>query len=273
LLIATASHRGYAQIPNPGFESWTAGNPDSWLTDNTFLYAPVTQTSNAHSGSSAVAGTALTFDLFVVRPIISAGTNGTGFPVSSRQAALHGWYKFVPVGGNILVISVVMAKGGKGIGAGGVTVATAQNTFSEFVANIFYATADVPDTCYITISITGSGNQPGSVFVIDDLAFGAATTSVEAAGNVVPAVYELSQNYPNPFNPSTTIRYAIPQRSHVTLSVFNALGQDVATLVNESQEAGFHDVKFEGTNLASGVYLYRIQAGSFIQTKKLLLLR
>jgi hypothetical protein len=59
----------------------------------------------------------------------------------------------------------------------------------------------------------------------------------------------------------------------VTLSVFNTLGQVVATLVNESQEAGFHDVKFEGTNLASGVYLYRIQAGSFIQTKKLLLLR
>jgi hypothetical protein len=89
----------------------------------------------------------------------------------------------------------------------------------------------------------------------------------------VPALFRLDQNFPNPFNPSTTVRYALPVRSHVTLSVFNPLGQRVATLLNESQEPGNHEVRFDGTGLASGVYFYRIQAGDFVQTKRLLLIR
>lgn len=84
--------------------------------------------------------------------------------------------------------------------------------------------------------------------------------------------YELLQNYPNPFNPTTTISYSIPQRSHVTLTVFNTLGQQVAVLVNGDIDTGDHAVKFDGSNFASGIYFYRFQAGSFIQTKKLVLL-
>jgi hypothetical protein len=83
----------------------------------------------------------------------------------------------------------------------------------------------------------------------------------------------LDQNYPNPFNPSTTIRYGLPSMAHVTLSIFNTLGQQVATLVNETQDAGYHDARFDASGLASGVYFYRIVAGSFVKTKTLLLLR
>ena len=88
-----------------------------------------------------------------------------------------------------------------------------------------------------------------------------------------PEVFSLNQNYPNPFNPSTTIRYELPQRSHVTLSVFNALGQKVATLVEGEMEAGSHEVRFDAAHLASGVYVYRLVAGAHVQARKLSLLR
>jgi hypothetical protein len=88
-----------------------------------------------------------------------------------------------------------------------------------------------------------------------------------------PGKTRLEQNYANPFNPSTTIRYVLPRRSHVTLTVFNTLGQQVATLVNELHEAGYHEVRFDGSGLASGVYFYRLSAGEYVETKRLLLIR
>jgi len=88
----------------------------------------------------------------------------------------------------------------------------------------------------------------------------------------IPEQLVLHQNFPNPFNPSTTIRYGLPVRSHLTLTVFNTLGQQVAVLQNGEQGAGYHEVRFDGSGLSSGVYFYRIQAGDFVQTRTLLLL-
>ena len=85
--------------------------------------------------------------------------------------------------------------------------------------------------------------------------------------------FELYDNYPNPFNPSTTIKFELPKSSHVSLTVYDILGREVSVLVNAKREAGAYEVKFDGSNLASGVYFYRIEAGSFVQTKRLLLLR
>ena len=98
-------------------------------------------------------------------------------------------------------------------------------------------------------------------------------TSVAEESGESPVGFLLMQNYPNPFNPSTTIRYALPERSHVTLTVFNTLGQQVATLAEGEMEAGYHEVKFDASHLAGGVYLYRIQAGNSVQTRKLVSLR
>jgi M6 family metalloprotease-like protein len=88
-----------------------------------------------------------------------------------------------------------------------------------------------------------------------------------------PQALALEQNYPNPFNPSTTIRYGLPQRADVSLVVYSVLGQKVATLVQEDQEAGYHEVRFDGSALASGVYICRLKADSFVQSRKLILLR
>ena len=92
-------------------------------------------------------------------------------------------------------------------------------------------------------------------------------------GANAPAAFSLEQNYPNPFNPATTIRYGLPVRTNVTLSVYNALGQRVATLVDGEQEAGLHEAKFDGSALASGVYFYRIQTPGFVRTMRLELVR
>jgi hypothetical protein len=89
----------------------------------------------------------------------------------------------------------------------------------------------------------------------------------------IPKKYSLSQNYPNPFNPSTTIKYAIASSSYVTIKVFDILGNEVASLVNEKKPIGNYTVNFNASNLSSGVYLYQIRAGSFISTKKMLLLK
>jgi plastocyanin len=85
--------------------------------------------------------------------------------------------------------------------------------------------------------------------------------------------FELSQNYPNPFNPSTTIKFAIPEATTVTLKVFNALGEEVALLVDGFMESGIHQVNFEAIGLNSGMYFYRIQAGDFTQVKKMTILK
>ena len=93
-----------------------------------------------------------------------------------------------------------------------------------------------------------------------------------------PKEYSLEQNYPNPFNPGTTIRYEIPGQARndnmrITLKVYDVLGRDVATLVNEEQPAGFYEVKFDAAALASGMYIYRLTAGRFSSVKKMLLVK
>ncbi len=85
--------------------------------------------------------------------------------------------------------------------------------------------------------------------------------------------FALSQNYPNPFNPSTTIYYSIPTSESVTLKVYDVLGNEVATLVNEEKPVGTYEIIWQAANLPSGIYFYTINAGSFIETKKMILLK
>ncbi len=98
-------------------------------------------------------------------------------------------------------------------------------------------------------------------------------TGVENTVSTIPAEFKLEQNYPNPFNPTTNIRYSIPKSSKVILKIYDVLGREVMTLVNTVQSPGEYTVPFNAQNLASGVYFYRLEAGSFINTKKLMLLK
>ena len=99
---------------------------------------------------------------------------------------------------------------------------------------------------------------------------------VEVTIDNMPTEFELSQNYPNPFNPSAVIKYSLPSKEFVQLKVFNVLGNEIATLVNGVQEAGTYKVEFNATNynnFSSGVYFYRFEAGSFIDSRKMTLVK
>ena len=96
---------------------------------------------------------------------------------------------------------------------------------------------------------------------------------VEELNSLTPAQYELTQNYPNPFNPSTKIRFGIPEAGLVNIKVFDVLGQEVTTLVNEFRNAGYHEVDFSASKLNSGIYFYTITSGNFSATKKMMLLK
>lgn len=103
---------------------------------------------------------------------------------------------------------------------------------------------------------------------------GTFSYSPEVEVNVeVPGVFELSQNYPNPFNPATTIKFALPKDANVVLAVYNLLGEKVATIVNGSLKAGNHSYSFDASALSSGLYIYKIEAGDFTSTKKMMLLK
>lgn len=127
----------------------------------------------------------------------------------------------------------------------------------------------------------GAYTPSQNTYLLDDITIADSTgfTGVENLAGIIPDNFELNQNYPNPFNPSTTIRYALPSESKVTISIYNLLGQEVATLVNDVKSSGYHEVVFNAANLSSGVYLYRINAVStsgskeFSNTKKLVLLK
>lgn len=118
------------------------------------------------------------------------------------------------------------------------------------------------------ISLNVSVDENGEILDADLTVMGSMTgTDIEPADGELPGEFQLAQNFPNPFNPSTRISYSLPEASAVRLTVYTLTGQEVATLVNGTFAAGTYDVSFDARDLASGIYLYRIQAGAFTETR------
>lgn len=107
---------------------------------------------------------------------------------------------------------------------------------------------------------------------INGVEFGELVSTDEEFENI-PTEFSISQNYPNPFNPTTQISYSIKEHGFVRLKVYDLLGAEVATLVNETKESGYHSVEFNASELPSGVYIYTLQAGDFISSKKMILMK
>jgi len=171
-----------------------------------------------------------------------------------------------------------MYTGETGVGAGVIQLNSAAS-YTQFAFPIVYdqGFSGTPDRCGISIQITdatGSGTAVtlGSEMYIDDLLLSMDVVS-DVEDEIQPLTFQLKQNYPNPFNPSTKINYQISQNDFVSLKVYNILGNEVTTLVNENKPAGSYEVNFDASLLSSGTYFYKLQAGSFVETKKMILLK
>lgn len=279
----------FAQIPNAGFEDWlTVGsymNPTGWSTTNVpSAVNNITRSSTAHSGSYAVRGDIVSASPAYPVPMPVLLMTIPGFPWTQRSAALTGYYQFSPASGSTdsLYITVTLYKGTTGLAAGG-AVLGGSASYNQFSAPIYYGTSDTPDSAMIVIMIAGPGSQSsvaqiGSYFLIDDLAFSGVASAVTEEKGSLPNAFALAQNYPNPFNPSTRINFSVAQPGLVALKVYNVLGSEVATLVNEPKAAGRYSVNWNAAGLSSGVYLYRMAVTSeqgtlFNDVKRLVLLK
>jgi len=263
------------EIPNKSFEFWSGGDPVDWLTTDVSGFDAVSQSSDAYEGSSSVfmqildAGT--TF-VFLPSLQVSDGLGGIGTPVTQRYGSFGGYYKFFPLGNEGFNVQVNMLFNGTLIGSGAFPFGATVN-WTEFIVPIVYITGETPDLAILFMFLADFGGQGvvGTNGYVDYVMFGAPTDVEQING--LPEDYSLKQNYPNPFNPSTNIEYSIPEESFVELKVFDVLGNEVATLVNEQQQAGVYRADFTADNLPSGMYFARITANEFTQVVKMILLK
>jgi hypothetical protein len=151
-------------------------------------------------------------------------------------------------------------------------------SYSGITATFAPASNFAPNTIYTATITTGAKDLAGNALASNyvwSFTTGAAVTTVR--NGLAPQEFALLQNYPNPFNPSTRIQYSLEKAGMVSLKVYNLLGFEVVTLVNTHQEANSYTVQFNtnegGLNLSSGVYFYRLESGSFVSTKKLILMK
>jgi hypothetical protein len=276
ICIAAFTKLNIAQILNSGFEDWETDldgnyNPVGWQTTNSFPIVTVEPYSPGCQGNYAM--TVKTVDVGISFPGIAILETAYNFVQKPTKF-------FVCVKSNIMagdqsLIMLALMKGDSAIAAMDSCTFKIDSTINQFTYMEFpiaYISNLMPDSLIIMIASGLLSSQVGTQLTVDEAGFIYGPSDV-SDNEKFPEEFELYQNFPNPFNPSTIIKYSIPTSEFVSLIVYDMLGKEVATLVNEEQSAGNYEVDFNAAGLSSGIYFYKLTAGSFVETKKMILMR
>ena len=262
LLVAGKVYGATDVAPTPAMLTQAIGEMQTAYTDAAGRPADFTE---LYAGD--LKGQTLTHGVYKWSGNVQVSAGSVTFSGNSTDVCI------LQIAGNVDLVGAVALSGG----------AQAKNIFWQVAGQVTLesgATMQGVILCQTQIvMITGASLNLGIALAQTQVTLQANT--IVSPGNLsavndnstIPQKFALQQNYPNPFNPSTIINFSLAKSGQVTLSVYDILGQEVALLVNERTEAGVHEVKFNAGHLASGIYFYRLQAGSFVETKKLLLVR
>ncbi len=289
IALLCATFLSAQNVPNGGFENWTDNEPDDWGTTNIPGSDVITKSIDAFSGSFAARGQSIEVnrDNLPVEMVADGPPEGlrVGFPISPQQFTRMTFRYKLDNGNNDHLVAIVSIRNTDSLTMGlGSIVIEDKSTDSWSLATVLIDYTEVGGTPgfavvqFVLEDRTG-GDPPSrdAFFIIDDVELSLAT-AINDDNPIVPDKSHLYNNYPNPFNPETTIKYHLAKSSQVRLIIYNQLGQVVTTLVNEHQSAGAKTVSWDGmdisgTQLSSGVYIYRIEAGDFVASKKMMLLK
>jgi hypothetical protein len=280
LLILTPGSFLRSQInPNGGFETGSPGvftgtDVTGWtmLADGTAAatFEIVNDPGLAYSGNQVLKITVDAIGSNTWEPQVF----NTDFPVTSNTTyAVSAWAASENAGAEIIVTAGSLSPnyhewGRKNSGSLGMTWTniafqfTTRNPESEPRGGIPIHFGMAANSAYLPFEV-----------YLDDIEVTIVSTGVDDQTSSLPKTYSLSQNYPNPFNPSTTIEFSIPISSQVTLKIYDVLGHELTTLVNELKQPGTYTIDWDASSFPGGVYFYRLQAGSYTQTKKLVYIK
>ncbi len=248
-----------AQIPNPGFEFWTGGDPDGWVTSNLFPAGLVNiiKTTDVHSGSFALQGDVVDFSGTPMAPVIQSGPGGVGFPINEKFQALELYYKFTSANADKFSVNVVFTKNGEAVAQGAVANVADVENYKQLIIPMGYAIMVTPDTAIIQISITGptvgSDVHLGSVMFVDDLEF------ILNVGIGDPSGSDMAVKcYPNPASDRINILLNENVSGEVILNVFDVYGKKIKEMAGKPDQNGKNLFQFSVGDLSSGLYFYAI---------------
>lgn len=261
----------YAQnVPNGGFESWTSGEPDSWLTNNipgTAVF--VTQVSPGQSGSSAARGEVMSITTVVIPPtLLSTDNSGNGFPVTQRYSTLSCYYKFNSVGGDVIQVTMLMLDAsGNGVGTANAIITASATGFTLLSIPIMYFGIN-PTECIIDFTlvdpVSGNGHL-GSYYIIDDVALTGTVGINEIAGSNLQNM----SVQPNPASSEVSVSYSLSQRGDAELSIVDIMGKEVMRKKLDNDIPGNHSTMLDVSGLKEGFYLCRLNTAEGLTVKRM----